>query len=141
MKPLRSKYGDIPVVNVFVYGTLRPGQCLYDNIDHAVIDHIDEDEVEGVLHKSRQAFFPIASHVGDYHDNYAPNITGSVLRVREDYLHVLDQIEGVPNLFKRVVVKTKNGYEAFMYEGTGAEKGERIYTGDFVFYMTRMREF
>ena len=108
---------------VFVYGTLRPGNVLYHHISHAVLETIP-DEITADLHISTNNWYPIAVPG-------TGNIIGTVLTIRPEYLKILDDIEGVPKLFDRHEIITKGGLQAYVYFGSGAVKGARIYHGDF----------
>ena len=72
------------VINLFVYGTLMPGESNYRQIEHLVIDHIP-GVIDGVLVDlgAFPALIPGEGHV-----------RGILLRLNERALEITDRIEG-----------------------------------------------
>lgn len=93
-------------LDLFVYGTLMPGQERWD----AIADHVDvitEATVPGTMVSTFYGW-PAATF-GD-----GGHVHGVVLRPRGPYAaealyEIVDRIEDVPNLFRRVTVRAEHG--------------------------------
>ena len=117
-------------MNVFVYGTLRPGQLLYPAIKAFVADAVDA-EVKGDLFMS-PFFYPVFKH-GE------GTVKGQVLSFKEEIpeheiISHLDAIEGAPYLYTRETVEI-DGSPVYIYVGNGAICTKPIPGGDFVAFI------
>jgi gamma-glutamylcyclotransferase (GGCT)/AIG2-like uncharacterized protein YtfP len=114
-------------VRVFVYGTLRPGQRLYQVIRPHVIS-TQLDHIQGDLYFADSGWYPVAV-------DGEGTITGLVLRIPKHVLSILDRVEGHPDLFERRTVTTASGTECEAYFGNNVGVREKIDSGDFVSHM------
>lgn len=118
-------------IHVFVYGTLRPGGSLFNQIQRHVRS-VMPDTVRGDLWMAGgcNAWFPVLTEGNGY-------VTGMVIelpRLVNDKrtLEHLDLVEGVSScLYKRVSIKTNSGRIVWAYYGDKIELGEEIRSGDF----------
>jgi len=96
-------------INLFVYGTLMPGESYYRQIENCVIDH-QPGSIDGVL-VDLGAFPALVPGDGI--------VEGVMLRMKPDALEITDRIEGYsPDrnrclyLREEVVVRFEGGQEA-----------------------------
>ena len=114
--------------DLFVYGTLRPGDVRWSMLEPFVVDGGVADTVAGRLFDTGLDY-PAAVFGGD------STIVGRTYRLRSDTLgealEVLDEEEDtVLGLYRRVEVDTDGGVRAWAYEyGDGLELTE-IESGD-----------
>ncbi|MCI0558224.1 MAG: gamma-glutamylcyclotransferase [Nitrososphaera sp.] len=99
---------------VFVYGTLKRGQ----NNSRILADSkfLKEDTVPGRLYFLGQRSFPYAipALTSTIFPGF-PRIQGEVFEVNGKVLDLLDRLEGTPNHYERVLIKTDSGLSAWMY--------------------------
>ncbi|MCI0564918.1 MAG: gamma-glutamylcyclotransferase [Nitrososphaera sp.] len=99
---------------VFVYGTLKRGQ----NNSRLLADSkfLKEDTVPGRLYFLGQRSFPYAipALTSTIYLSF-PRIQGEVYEVTNKVLDGLDRLEGIPNHYERVLIKTDSGLSAWMY--------------------------
>jgi gamma-glutamylcyclotransferase (GGCT)/AIG2-like uncharacterized protein YtfP len=113
------------VNTLFVYGTLRPGDVRWHFLAPFAADHGVDDGVDGHLFDTGLGY-PAAL--------FGPDPTGTVRTIRgrryelrvdllDEALRVLDVEESsVAGLYRRVLVTTHAGHDAWAYEyGTGLE--------------------
>lgn len=109
---------DAPEPNVFVYGTLRPGEPRWPLVADAVAG-TEPASAAGTLWDTGRGY-PAAVFDG------AGSIPGEVLRIAagrwDEVVGRLDRIEGEGTLYRRVVVETSVG-PAVSYEWLGSTDG------------------
>lgn len=117
------------LLSVFVYGTLRPNQALFESIAHFQPEH-KPAIIKGKLFMNTGGWFPVYKKDGD------TDVVGDLLTFREEQIGtvmaILDRVEGVPVLYKRDTVVTNDGDNAYVYVGNSAGLGEEITSGDFL---------
>ena len=112
--------GAVSIIHVFVYGTLRPGDVRWPLLQPFVVGDGVADEVDGELFDTGLDY-PAAVFGG------TGRIVGQtfelVAETLDHALAVLDEEEDtVDGLYRRVVIRTRNGHEVWAYEyGTGLE--------------------
>lgn len=103
---------------LFVYGTLRPGDCRWELLEPYVADEGITDTVKGTLYDTGLDY-PAADFNGDglVHGMHF----GLTEATRERALRELDIVEDtVDGLYRRVRLRTSAGFEVWAYEyGTG----------------------
>ena len=104
---------------VFVYGSLRKG---YGN--HRLLQ---DSEFKG-YHNTEPAYtmyslgpFPMVGETGHH------SIVGEVYEVDEDTALALDNLEGYPHFYDRIIIDTEHG-PAWMY--VGGHTGQIVESGD-----------
>ena len=108
------------ITHLFVYGTLRPGDVRWALLQPFVDGHGIADEVDGELYDTGFDY-PAAVFGG------AGRIVGQTFELVADTLDhalaVLDAEEDtVDGLYRRVIIRTRAGRDAWAYEyGTGLE--------------------
>jgi gamma-glutamylcyclotransferase (GGCT)/AIG2-like uncharacterized protein YtfP len=105
------------VDHVFVYGTLRPGDVRWHFLAPFVIGDALADSISGSLYDTGNDY-PAAVFGGVRIDDH---IHGATFRIEADRLHeclvVLDEEEDVAGgRYRRVVVRTARGIDAWAYE-------------------------
>ncbi len=118
------------ITNLFVYGTLRPGQERWPYLAPFVIDDGHDDVVPGVLYDTGRGY-PAARF------DHSRSIHGRVYPLRIDRLaeclQLLDEVEGaVLDLFRRVAITTSTGVSAWAYEYCGEVSLPEIVSGSWV---------
>lgn len=105
------------ISELFVYGTLRPGESRWPYLEPYVVDDGWDDHVVGELFDTRRGY-PAARFGGTLGGPVILGRTFSLLDAsRADALELLDRIEGaVAGLYRRVVVTTGRGARAWAYE-------------------------
>ncbi|MEN9822012.1 MAG: hypothetical protein RLZ04_438 [Actinomycetota bacterium] len=98
--------------HLFVYGTLRPGEVRWHHLAPFVVGEAVDTTVSGDVYDTGLDY-PAARFGGE------GRITGRVYRLTrlDEALAHLDEVEGaVRGLYRRVVVVTESGHEAWAYE-------------------------
>lgn len=95
--------------NVFVYGTLKQGEANHGVMTSADGEFITTAKLPG-YYMVNTPWYPFAAK-SDNDDDY---IEGELYKVPADKLHILDTLEGYPQLYDRDVVSIKD-LEAFIY--------------------------
>lgn len=95
--------------NVFVYGTLKAGEANHRVMTSADGEFITTAKLPG-YYMVNTPWYPFAAK-SDNDDDY---IEGELYKVPADKLHILDTLEGYPQLYDRDVVSIKD-LEAFIY--------------------------
>jgi gamma-glutamylcyclotransferase (GGCT)/AIG2-like uncharacterized protein YtfP len=116
------------ITDLFVYGTLRPGQLRWPFLEPFVTDEGHDESVAGTLYDTGHGY-PAARFEG------SGTIRGRIFALRHERLSealaVLDEVEGaVLDLFDRVAVTTVSGREAWAYQLNGASPFVEIASGD-----------
>ena|SRR5689334_14325654 len=91
---------------VFVYGTLKYGKSNHKLLSTSEL--VGQAETEPAFNMFALGYFPGCAIGGN------TKIKGEVYKVNDEVLKKLDWLEGHPNHFKRIEVKTSLG-EAWMY--------------------------
>ncbi len=108
-------------MNVFVYGTLKRGQCRGSVLMGQVF--LGEQTTKPLYQMYKISSFPGIMLA----ENSSPvPIKGELWSVDEITLRRLDQIEGHPNLFKRDKIELESGLEAVAYYWNGRRPIEDI---------------
>ena len=103
------KVGDL----LFVYGTLRPGECA-DLSKRDGVKHLGSDAVNGELYDL--GWYPGAVAAPCQFDTGAPSIKGDVFELLEEsIIATLDGYEGYPNLYDRIQTHTAQGRCVWIY--------------------------
>lgn len=117
------------LLKVFVYGTLRPNQALYDSLRGFNPSH-KPGRVQGTLYMSGSGWYPVYKSEGNGY------VIGDVLTFTEDQIStvmdILDGVEGVPYLYERITLKTEDKEEVYIYQGNNATLAKEITSGDFL---------
>ena len=118
------------ITNLFVYGTLRPGQQRWPFLAPFVTDEGTDISVAGALYDTGHGY-PAArfDRDGVIHGRVYP------LRVErlDECLELLDEVEGaVQDLFRRVSITTSEGLEAWAYEYCDDAEFSAIKSGDWL---------
>jgi gamma-glutamylcyclotransferase (GGCT)/AIG2-like uncharacterized protein YtfP len=122
-------------VHLFVYGTLRPGESRWRHLQPYVVDDGFVDAAVGRLYDTGQGY--PAAMFGE-HDTAGPTvIRGHTFGLLENSLAQaldhLDAVEGaVRGLYRRIVVSTTAGVQAFAYEYGGGLDLAPITSGDWL---------
>lgn len=95
--------------NVFVYGTLKAGEANHRVMTSADGEFITTAKLPG-YYMVNTPWYPFAAK-SDNDDDY---IEGELYKVPAEKLHILDTLEGYPQLYDRDVVSIKD-LEAFIY--------------------------
>ena len=112
-------------MNVFVYGTLIPGQRLYTGIERFVKSYKDAEVENHQLHMASSGWYPVMTP-GE------GKVKGVLLEMEPEAIDRLDQIEGAPFLYKRVEIITTVEEKAWTYIGNHARPDVLIPNGDFL---------
>jgi gamma-glutamylcyclotransferase (GGCT)/AIG2-like uncharacterized protein YtfP len=118
------------ITDLFVYGTLRPGEVRWPFLEPFVEGEGDDDTVSGALYDSGRGY--PAARFGQ------PGlIHGRRYRLRveliDEALGVLDEVEAsVELLYRRVAVRTAAGIEAWSYEYCDAAELPQIQHGNWL---------
>ena len=96
-------------VNVFVYGTLKSGEANHGVMKSADGEFIAATKLPG-YYMVNTPWYPFAAKS----DNENDYIEGELYKVPMEKLHILDTLEGYPQLYDRDVVEVK-GMDAFVY--------------------------
>lgn len=101
--------------NVFVYGTLKQGEC-----NHRVMERLNHKflsiaQIRGDKFRTSYGFPCLVEGLG--------LVDGEVYAVDDEAVRDLDTFEGVPHLYERRQVRTLSGLEVNVYFGTGAQRG------------------
>lgn len=96
-------------VNVFVYGTLKRSEVNYSVMESANGTFIATAKLPG-YYMVNTPWYPFAAK-SDNDDDY---IEGELYEVPAEKLHVLDTLEGYPQLYDRDTVNINN-LDAFIY--------------------------
>jgi gamma-glutamylcyclotransferase (GGCT)/AIG2-like uncharacterized protein YtfP len=123
------------VAHLFVYGTLRPGESRWRHLQPYVVDGGFVDAVTGHLFDTGQGY--PAALFGQRTEGTAPIIRGHTFGLLEgslaQALDHLDAVEGaVRGLYRRIVVSTTAGVQAFAYEYGGGLDLAPIDSGDWL---------
>lgn len=102
-------FNDNYSVNVFVYGTLKQGEANYGVMESANGTFIAKAKLPG-YYMVNTPWYPFAAK-SDNDDDY---IEGELYKVPMEKLHILDTLEGYPQLYDRDVVSIKD-LDAFIY--------------------------
>lgn len=118
------------IANLFVYGTLRPGQQRWPFLEPFVTDEGREESVSGALFDTGNGY-PAARF------DRAGTIHGRVYSLRDDRLEealeLLDEVEGaVVDLFRRIAITTSTGTQAWAYEYCGETAFAAIPSGNWL---------
>lgn len=118
------------ITHLFVYGTLRPGQERWPFLAPYVVDEGHDDSVPGALHDTGHGY-PAALF------DRPGSIRGRIYSLHADRLdeclQLLDEVEAaVLDLFRRVVVTTATGLDAWAYEFCGESQFPEIASGDWI---------
>ena len=118
------------ITNLFVYGTLRPGQQRWRFLEPFVMDEGRDESVGGTLYDTGNGY-PAAKF------DRKGTIFGRVYPLKLDQLDealaLLDEVEGaVIDLFHRVAIITSTGLEAWAYEYCGEPQFAEIAHGDWI---------
>ncbi len=118
------------ITDLFVYGTLRPGEVRWPFLERFVDGDGDDDTVRGTLYDSGRGY-PAARFdgAGLIHGRRYPLQVESIAEA----LASLDEVEAaVELLFRRIAVRTAAGIEAWAYEYCDATELPRITHGDWL---------
>lgn len=96
-------------VNVFVYGTLKRGEANYGVMESADGEFIAEAKLPG-YYMVNTPWYPFAAK-SDSDDDY---IEGELYKVPAEKLHILDTLEGYPQLYDRDTVDVQD-LDVFIY--------------------------
>lgn len=105
---------------LFVYGTLRPGDCRWELLEPYVSDDGIEDTVAGTLYDTGldypAAVFGGSGRIRGIHFGLSES-------TREEALRELDIVEDtVDGLYRRVILTTTSGTQVWAYEyGSGLD--------------------
>jgi gamma-glutamylcyclotransferase (GGCT)/AIG2-like uncharacterized protein YtfP len=105
---------------LFVYGTLRPGDCRWELLEPYVSDDGIEDTVAGTLYDTGldypAAVFGGSGRICGIHFGLSES-------TREEALRELDIVEDtVDGLYRRVILTTTSGTQVWAYEyGSGLD--------------------
>jgi gamma-glutamylcyclotransferase (GGCT)/AIG2-like uncharacterized protein YtfP len=118
------------ITHLFVYGTLRPGQERWGHLAPFVVDDGHYDTVPGAVYDTLHGY-PAARF------DRPGSIQGRRYELRVDRfdecLQLLDEVEAVVvDLFRRVVVRTSAGFDAWAYEYCGEPRFPEIASGDWL---------
>jgi gamma-glutamylcyclotransferase (GGCT)/AIG2-like uncharacterized protein YtfP len=118
------------ITDLFVYGTLRPGEVRWAFLEPFVDGEGDDDTASGALYDSGRGY-PAARF------DQPGLIHGRRYRLRAESmaeaLGSLDEVEAaVELLFRRVAVRTTTGIEAWAYEYCDATELPQIIHGDWL---------
>lgn len=119
---------------VFTYGTLKRGGWNHHYLKDAKF--VGEAKVKGTLYLRRGFCYPVLFLDGD------TDIHGEVYEVDKRGLQRMDDLEGVPNLYKRKQITTSDGTVAWVYYADSNKvfrksELELIPDGNFVVYSKR----
>lgn len=116
------------LAHLFVYGTLQPGETRWESLRPYVVDDGREVAVPGELYDTGLDYPAARFVIGN------GNIRGRLYALRDldVALAHLDDVEGaVRGLYRRVVVVTTDGVDAWAYEcGDPGLLARRIASGD-----------
>lgn len=110
------------MTKVFVYGTLRKGQMLSNNLLKS--NYLGDATVVGTLFNL--GWFPA------YVEEGITGVVGEVYEIDHETLERLDVIEGYPDLYKRKKVDTPYGEAFIYYQERRPSHSEVIESGDWV---------
>lgn len=102
-------FDDDQSVYVFVYGTLKRGEANHGVMESANGEFVAESKLAG-YYMVNTPWYPFAAK-SDNDDDY---IEGELYKVPADKLHILDTLEGYPQLYDRDTVSIKD-LDAFIY--------------------------
>lgn len=111
---------------VFVYGTLRKGGKLSYAMENG--EYLGDHATPSRYKMIDLGQYPAVTPNGD------TAIVGEVYRVADEYMSVLDNIEGYPDLYQRTLIQTEYG-KAYMYwmpDMRDAKCVQRIPSGDWM---------
>lgn len=110
---------------LFVYGTLRQGECSDLSIRSGA-EFVSKDEINGDLYDL--GWYPGVKLGGDN------LVRGDVFQLKDaSIITQLDTYEGYPNLYDRSVVETKGGRQVWVYTiNRECGDNERIASGDWL---------
>jgi gamma-glutamylcyclotransferase (GGCT)/AIG2-like uncharacterized protein YtfP len=101
------------IVHLFVYGTLRPGDVRWPLLQPFVVGHGVTDEVDGELYDTGLDY-PAAVFGG------TGRIVGQtfefITETLEFALAVLDEEEDAGGMYRRTLIRTRGGHDAWAYE-------------------------
>ena len=122
------------VANVFVYGTLLPGDVRWPLLAPFVVDHGWSDRAAGRLYDTGLDY-PAAVFDTDVVAGGARLVVGRTIPLLESSLTraltVLDEVEGVvAGLYERVAIRTERGHDAWAYRYGGGLDLTPIESGD-----------
>lgn len=95
--------------NVFVYGTLKQGEANHGVMTSADGEFLTTAKLPG-YYMVNTPWYPFAAK-SDNDDDY---IEGELYKVPAEKLHILDRLEGYPQLYDRDTVNVKD-LDAFIY--------------------------
>lgn len=113
------------IEKLFVYGTLRPGQRLFQQIDKYVINHFPAFAhgrlfVDSPIVTFPKAFFSETERFKHLPDGQSYFFYGDILEIPSVILEFTDLMEGVPFLYERIETKAYSElgieYKVFAYE-------------------------
>lgn len=96
-------------VYVFVYGTLKRGEANHGVMESASGEFVSESKLAG-YYMVNTPWYPFAAK-SDNDDDY---IEGELYKVPADKLHILDTLEGYPQLYDRDTVDVQD-LDVFIY--------------------------
>lgn len=96
-------------VYVFVYGTLKRGEANHGVMESANGEFVSESKLAG-YYMVNTPWYPFAAK-SDNDDDY---IEGELYKVPADKLHILDTLEGYPQLYDRDRVSVQD-LDVFIY--------------------------
>lgn len=102
-------FDDDHSVNVFVYGTLKRGEANHGVMESASGEFIAEAKLSG-YYMVNTPWYPFAAKSDDEGDC----IKGELYKVPAEKLHILDTLEGYPQLYDRDTVNIKD-LDAYIY--------------------------
>ncbi|MDP9464525.1 MAG: gamma-glutamylcyclotransferase [Actinomycetota bacterium] len=118
------------ITHLFVYGTLRPGQQRWKYLAPFIVDEGHDGSAAGALYDTGHGY-PAARF------DRPGSIRGRIYSLDTDRLdeclRLLDEVEAVVfDLFRRVVVTTSTGLDAWAYEYCGMSQFPEIASGDWL---------
>jgi gamma-glutamylcyclotransferase (GGCT)/AIG2-like uncharacterized protein YtfP len=122
------------IANVFVYGTLLPGDVRWHLLEPFVVDDGWSDRAAGRLYDTGLDY-PAAVFDTDGTTESAQLVVGRTMPLLESSLtralDVLDEVEGVvAGLYERVTIRTERGHDAWAYRYGGGLDLTPIDSGD-----------
>jgi gamma-glutamylcyclotransferase (GGCT)/AIG2-like uncharacterized protein YtfP len=115
---------------LFVYGTLRPGEVRWQFLEPFVDGEGHDDSVAGALYDTGHGY-PAArfDRPGLIHGRCYELLVETL----DEALALLDEVEAaVEHLFRRVVVTTTSGVDAWAYEFCDTHELPRVDSGDWL---------
>jgi len=120
------------ISNLFVYGTLLPGDVRFHLLKPFIVDDGWPDRIAGQLFDTGEDY--PAAVLSTRTASMIVGNTYALLRASlSEALSVLDEVEGVvAGNYRRIPVTTESGVQAWVYEGGGGLPLRRIPGGDWL---------